>query len=81
MTTLLQDIELFLRESGMSASRFGLRAVNNSRLVERLRLGRPIWPNTEQRVRVFILVERQRRGLAKGDVQNAETVAPMELVP
>lgn len=52
--TLLQEIEAFLPEAGIGEHRFGILAANNGRLVERLREGRRIWPDTEQRVREFI---------------------------
>lgn len=69
---LLTEIEQFLAETGMSASRFGLRAARNSRLVERLRervtkeRGKPVrvWPETEQQVREFIRAHRKRRSAA-----------------
>lgn len=53
----------------MGASRFGLLAAHNSRLVERLRQastprrGRParVWPETEERVRAFMASVRAGR--------------------
>lgn len=67
-TNLLSDIEAFLRETGMGEYRFGLLAVKNGRLVERLRAGttpkgKParIWPETEMQIRAFMLAERKRR--------------------
>lgn len=58
---LLTDIREFLAETGMSAYRFGYRAVKNGRLVERLEAGRRVWPETEVEARAFIRAERQRR--------------------
>jgi hypothetical protein len=70
-TTLLSEIDNFLRESGMSEYRFGLLAAKNGRLVARLRAattpkGRParVWPETEAQVRAFIIAERRRREAA-----------------
>lgn len=67
--SLLSEVEKFLAETGMSEGRFGFNAVRNSRLVERLRQpvtpkkGKPvrIWPETEMRVRAYMVAERQRR--------------------
>lgn len=66
--TLLPEIEEFLRETGMSAYRFGFLAAKNGRLVERLREGttpngKPvrIWPETAKQVRDFIRAERRKR--------------------
>ena len=67
-TTLLHDIEAFLRETGMGEYRFGLMAAKNGRLIERLRAGRSngtrpgrVWPETEAEIRAFMRVERQQR--------------------
>lgn len=51
---LLEEIESFLRQSGMGPSYFGKVSVGNSELVERLRSGRRVWPETADRVREFI---------------------------
>lgn len=66
--TLLDDIEAFLRDTGMGASYFGKSATGNSEIVKRLRngktkKGRPvrIWPDTEAAIRAFMLAERQKR--------------------
>lgn len=58
---LLTEIREFLAETGMSAYRFGYRAVRNGRLVERLEAGRRIWPETEIEARAFMRAERHRR--------------------
>jgi hypothetical protein len=58
---LLSDIDDFLRETGMSPGYFGWRAASNWRLVERLRDGRRIWPETEAQIRDFMISERSRR--------------------
>lgn len=52
--TLLNDIDAFRRETGMTEYRFGFLAVKNGRLVERLRKGGRIWPDTEAQVRAFM---------------------------
>jgi hypothetical protein len=72
MSTLLSDIEAFLAETGMGEYRFGIRAVRNGRLIERLRQGttpergKPvrIWPETEREIRDFMAAERARREIA-----------------
>lgn len=60
--TLLSEIETFLAETGMSEYRFGYRAVKNGRLVNRLRDGRRVWPETVDAVRGFMAAERELRG-------------------
>lgn len=68
---LLSDIAVFLTETGMGEYRFGLLAAKNGRLVERLKAGitdkgKPVLvrPETEQRVRDFMAVERAKRQVA-----------------
>lgn len=56
---ILSEIEAFLKETGMGPAYFGKKAVGNTEIVARLRRGRPIWPHTEQRLRVFMEVERK----------------------
>ena len=58
---LLSDIDAFLAETNLSDYRFGFLAVKNGRLVERLRAGGRIWPETEIEVRSFIRSERAKR--------------------
>ena len=74
---LLSDIEAFLIERGLSGHRFGMLAVKNGRLVERLRSGCRVWPDTASKVRTFIETERRAgrptaspgRGRRKIDLQ------------
>jgi hypothetical protein len=58
---LIDEIDAFLAEFGISEYHFGRLAANNGRLVERLRGKGRIWPDTEENVRKFIASERQRR--------------------
>lgn len=52
--TLLTEIERYMRLNKIGPHRFGILAVKNGRLVERLRAGRRIWPDTEQQIRDFM---------------------------
>ena len=52
--TLLEAIEAFLSRSGMGATYFGKASSGNSELVQRLRSGGRVWPETEEKVRAFI---------------------------
>ena len=65
--SLITEIEGFLADAGMSPFRFGLLAVRNGRLVERLRCGRRVWPETESKVRGFIAEQRKRTAAAQQD--------------
>lgn len=69
-TQLLTEIDQFLSETGLSEGRFGLLAVRNGRLVERLRKGDPILNSTEARVREF-LAEARRSGFRKRQARRA----------
>ena len=51
---LLRDVEKFLRNSDMPATRFGREAVKDPRFVFDLRRGREPRPSTIERVRAFL---------------------------
>lgn len=68
---LLEEIDEFLRLTGMGEYRFGLLAAKNGRLVERMRskgrTGRSgrVWPETEEKIRSFMAAEQARRSATK----------------
>jgi hypothetical protein len=68
--TLLDSISDFCRRAGMAESTFGRRAVNDGKLVSRLRDGARITPETLERVNTFMT----RHGAAP-------LAAPPELLP
>lgn len=57
--TILEEIEAFLAETGMSSYRFGVLAKRNASMVTHLRQGRGMQPKTQRIVRAFIEAERQ----------------------
>lgn len=57
-TNILDEIEQFLQSEGIGEHRFGILAANNGRLVERLRSGGRVWPETEERIRAFMASRR-----------------------
>ena len=59
---LFSEIEAFVRETGMSRHRFGMKAVSNWRLYDRLESGGRVWPEQEARIRAFM---RQYRAEAQ----------------
>tara|TARA_Y100000310_G_C20638556_1_gene792569 strand:+ start:749 stop:1036 length:288 start_codon:yes stop_codon:yes gene_type:complete len=71
---LLDEIEAFIAEAQMGESYFGKKSAGNSELVARLRGGGRVWPETEAKVRSFILMRREMarhksRGRKIGHVQ------------
>ena len=60
-TKLLVEIEAFLTKTEMSPSYFGKKAARNSELVARLRLGRPIQFDTAEKVRIFMVENKDWR--------------------
>lgn len=54
MSTLLSDIEVFLRKHHMAPTRFGEDALSDRRFVKQLREGRRVWPETEAKARAFM---------------------------
>jgi len=69
---LISEIEAFLTEFGLGEHRFGILAANNGRLVERLRSGGRVWPETEERIRNFM---NERRRCGKRRIEHAEVAA------
>lgn len=59
--TLLAAIDGFLGRSGMAATTFGVKAVNNSKLVARLRAGSSVRLNTAEQIRAFIEAHERAR--------------------
>jgi hypothetical protein len=57
--TLLRDIAEYCRGASMAESTFGRLAVNDGKLVNRLRLGGRVTTDTVDRVRAFIAREPQ----------------------
>jgi len=58
---LIVEIDAFLAETRIGEHRFGILAAKNGRLVERLRSGGRVWPETEERVRAFMAKRREAR--------------------
>lgn len=52
--TLLRDIDLFLMLTDMKPTNFGINAINDPGLIGKLRKGRKLWSETEQRIRDYM---------------------------
>jgi hypothetical protein len=74
---LLRDITEFCRHARMAESTFGRLAVNDGKLVSRLRLGGRLTTETEDRVRAFIA--RPREPVTNG--ADAMPAAPVAALP
>lgn len=57
---LLSEIEAFSRTRGIAASTVGLKAVNDGKLVERLRRGGSVTLETAERLREFMRSHDER---------------------
>lgn len=57
-TSLLQFIDEYLAETGLSGHRFSKLAAH-SMLYERLKKGGRVWPETEVKIRAYIMSQRQ----------------------
>ena len=51
---LLKEIDRFLERYPMAESTFGKMAVNDGKLVRRLKEGGRCWPETEDRIKEFM---------------------------
>lgn len=58
MNTLLSDVEAFLEAHQLAPTRFGADALGDKHFVRQLRQGRRVWPDTETKVRRFMLTYR-----------------------
>lgn len=60
---LLDSIEAFKQETGLSDHRVGMLLANNGRLLPRLREGKRLWPETKASVRAKLRKERTARAV------------------
>src|SRR5256885_8685292 len=74
---LLTEIEGFLAESGVSATKFGLAAVNDGHLIKNLRGGTSVTLKTADKVRAYMT--RQRNVASARDVSR-EAMSPTRIV-
>jgi len=58
---LISEIDAFIAETGLSDHRVGFLLAKNGKLIERLRMGRRIWPETEATIRKNLDTERRKR--------------------
>jgi hypothetical protein len=76
---LLAEIEGFLADTGMGPSYFGKLASGNSEVVARLRNGKRVWPETEAKLRAFMIahrrMEKERSRLSRRDDAQAKRVS------
>lgn len=56
--SLLSDVESFLRAHSMKPTTFGVLALKDRHFVRQLRKGRRCWPETEAKVRQFMVTYR-----------------------
>lgn len=54
MAQLLNDVEAFLKATGMAPTRLGGEALGDYHFVRQLREGRRVWPETEAKVRAYM---------------------------
>lgn len=69
MASLLSDIELFIAAHGIAETTFGEKAMGDKHLIKQLRGGhggrpRRLWPETEAKVRHFMLTYASDRAAA-----------------
>jgi hypothetical protein len=60
--SLRAAIDAFLTDTGMSATAFGLGALNDGKLVSRIRSGSDVTLRTSDRIHAYIAAERERMG-------------------
>jgi phosphopantothenoylcysteine decarboxylase / phosphopantothenate---cysteine ligase len=78
--TLLDEIEAFLAELGVSASKFGLAAVNDGHLVANLRKGNSVTLRTADKVRAYMTEQRQSGALQPARLPASDCVGRIVLI-
>lgn len=63
--SILHEIISFAKEAELSEHRAGMVLARNGRLIERLRSGGRVWPETEDGIREAIKAERIKRGISQ----------------
>jgi phosphopantothenoylcysteine decarboxylase/phosphopantothenate--cysteine ligase len=80
-TALLEEIEVFLVERGVTATKFGVAAVNDGHLVANLRKGSSVTLRTADKVRAYIARQRERQGhVLSAGLGAGEAVATRRIV-
>lgn len=64
--TLLREIEVFLDQHEMSATAFGLAALNDGHFVRDLRRGKDVRLSTAEKIRRFIVEHSPKRPKPRG---------------
>ena len=60
---LLSELEQFMAETGLSAHRVGILCAKNGRIIDRLRSGGRVWPETEGEILGQIARLRSNRAI------------------
>ena len=74
--TLMLEIREYCRRFSVAETTFGRLAINDGKLVSRLRYGGRVTPETVDRVRAFIGKPPRERGLAASRRRRTHKVAP-----
>ena len=78
--TLLAEIAAFLAEQGVSASKFGLAAVNDGHLVANLRKGNSVTLRTADKVRAYMAEQRRSRAVGPARLTEHRTATTRGVV-
>ena len=77
---LLAEIEAFLARSGLTATKFGVAAVNDGHLVANLRKGNSVTLKTVDRVRAYMAQEREQNSVVRASFVSREAVPLKRIV-
>ena len=77
---LLAEIEAFLARSGLTATKFGVAAVNDGHLVANLRKGNSVTLKTVDRVRAYMAQEREQNSVVRANFVSREAIATKRIV-
>lgn len=77
---LLAEIEAFLARSGLTATKFGVAAVNDGHLVANLRKGNSVTLKTVDRVRAYMAQGREQNSVVRANFVSREAIATKRIV-
>lgn len=77
-SALLTAIEDFQLQHGMTDYQIGFSAARNGRLIERLRAGGRVWPETEEKIRSWLALRAARHSQHTPEIACAESIVTIQ---
>lgn len=72
---VLDEIDAFLRGSGMSKTRFGLESVGNDKIIDQMRAGKNPRADTIDAIRLYMRTQREAKKKAREELRAQSSAA------